>query len=115
MVSIKSDPVLIVVGIILIIAVMAGIGASFTIPSEPSQKIVTYTSTGKAVSESSCCKEQGLIQAGCGAKQNGKSECCKEQRSLSEGSTSIKNNECQKTCKSGQSGCSRNGPVTWRN
>lgn len=94
MVSIRSDPVLMAVGIILILAIFAGIAASVAIPGEPALKIVKYTSTGKAALDSSCCKDQGSFTSGC---------------ALAKGS------ECQKECMKGQKGCSRGGSASCRN
>ncbi|MFH0967342.1 MAG: hypothetical protein V1862_06625 [Methanobacteriota archaeon] len=115
MVSKKSDPVLITVGVILIIAVIAGIGASIIIHSEPSLKVVKYTSTEKAFDESPCCKGQGSIQTKCGGLNNSKSPCCMEQGSLSARCGGAKKSGCQKVCIGGQGNCSGNSPAICRN
>ncbi|PKL60492.1 MAG: hypothetical protein CVV33_02400 [Methanomicrobiales archaeon HGW-Methanomicrobiales-4] len=94
MVSNRSDPVLMVVGIILIIAIFAGIAASVAIPAKLTQKVVKCTSSGKTTLDSPCCTDQDTFTSGCALAKVG---------------------ECQKECIKVQKRCSRAGYTSCRN
>jgi hypothetical protein len=63
----KNDPVLVVVGLILVLAIIGWAIAVSVIPTQPQQskqKIAKYSSTGKALGESLCCKTPGVFLTG---------------------------------------------------
>lgn len=85
MVTAKSDPVLCIVGIVLIIAIIGFIGISVLYPGDSVQG-KNYTSSGTSYGGSLCCKDKGFSQSGC-------SEADQKQ--------------CQKNGGPGISGCSK--------
>ncbi|PWR69812.1 hypothetical protein [Methanospirillum lacunae] len=95
----KTDRILIIVGLLLVVAVVGWIIASSLIPvkavdTEKIQK--KYTSSGKAFGESKCCKNDDQISARC---QLGGSVGCQGQKL-----------GCQKACsRSGYPSCGRLG------
>ena len=93
----KTDRVLIIVGLLLVIAVVGWIIAGALIPVKPvdTEKVQKkYSSTGKAFGDSNCCKNGDQISARC---QSGGSDGCQGQKP-----------GCQKACsQSGYPACGR--------
>jgi hypothetical protein len=80
----KIDPVLLIVGLILILAVVLWAGAMLFFPADTTQKTQNwhqYSSTGKAFGEKNCCTEKYPDTPGC--KRVSERECqkrCGEER-----------------------------------
>lgn len=134
MVPQKTDRVLVIVGIILIVAFIGWIVAASAIPSSPdssTKKVTKYTSTGKSVGGAACNNPGSQISRGCqsGAIQGqqaassqkktkftstgasaGESPCCKNNGTGTGGFQSGKAGGCQGQQGGAEMPCCKNRP-----
>ena len=57
----RTDPVMILIGLLLIAVIIGGITAIYAYPAEPSLKVPKYTSKGIAAGVSPCCLKTDLL------------------------------------------------------